>query len=108
MKLMITAALSIVALSPCLDARSEGRTVTIPENVPAWNAADRETTRQWFLENEYGVRPPEAIKPEMSYETVSEDKVLEGTALTDTEYLPEPLAAITCDKSRLVPVVSIA
>lgn len=50
--------------------------------VPEWNAESRETTLKWFLENEYGVRPPEAERPSVSFAAIEPDAVMmDGAAV---------------------------
>ena len=44
--------------------------------IPEWNAESRETTLKWFLENEYGVRPPEAERPSVSFAAIGPDVVM--------------------------------
>ena len=50
--------------------------------VPEWNAASRETTLKWFLENEYGVRPKAAEKPKVSFAALEPDTTtMDGAAV---------------------------
>ena len=50
--------------------------------VPEWNAESRATTLKWFLENEYGVRPPEAERPSVSFAAIEPDAVMmDGAAV---------------------------
>ena len=50
--------------------------------VPDWNAASREETMKWFLENEYGVRPPAAENPDVSFSAIEPDAVMmDGAAV---------------------------
>ena len=48
--------------------------------APAWNAAGREETLRWFLENEYGVRPEAAERPSVSFAPIGEDATMMGGA----------------------------
>ena len=50
--------------------------------VPAWNAHTREETLKWFLENEYGVRPAAAERPDVRFAPLEPDAVMmDGAAL---------------------------
>ena len=50
--------------------------------IPEWNAASREETLRWFLENEYGVRPACAERPSVSFAAIEPDVVMmDGAAV---------------------------
>lgn len=50
--------------------------------VPAWDDRSPEETRNWFLENIYGMRPTEAEKPKLSFAPIGADRVMmDGTAV---------------------------
>jgi pimeloyl-ACP methyl ester carboxylesterase len=50
--------------------------------IPPWNAADRTTTLNWFLENEYGVRPTSAETAKAEFAAEGDDRVMmDGAAL---------------------------
>lgn len=60
------------ALAGCVSVPTDG--------VPAWNAASSGETYKWFMENEYGVRPPAAEKPVVRFSAFEPDKVMMGGA----------------------------
>lgn len=52
------------------------------DSIPVWNAADRATTLNWFLENEYGVRPASAETAKAGFAAEGDDRVMmDGAAL---------------------------
>ena len=67
----------------CASVGVDAENPKLLSDVPDWNAKSAEETRQWFLDQEYGVRPKGADKPaHLKFATACPDRVMmDGTAV---------------------------
>lgn len=83
MRLMLTGAAAALLLAGCVSTAPKADEPKLLAEVPAWNAMSPQATYDWFMDQEYGVRPKGVDKPQhLRFSSIVPDKVMmDGAAV---------------------------